>query len=50
MNVTLTPDLEQALVQRARQHGITPEAAVLDAVRKKAGAGTHRIGDDPQAA
>jgi hypothetical protein len=37
MNVTLTPDLEQALVQRARQHGTTPEAVVLDAIREKLG-------------
>ncbi len=37
MNVTLTPDLEQALVLRARQHGTTPEAVVLDAIRDKLG-------------
>ena len=37
MNVTLTPDLERALVQRARLHGTTPEAVVLDAIRDKLG-------------
>ncbi len=37
MNVTLTPDLEQAVVRRARQHGTTPEAVVLDAIREKLG-------------
>lgn len=35
MIVTLTPDLEQALVVKARQHGTTPEAVVLDAIRDK---------------
>lgn len=35
MNVTLAPDLERALVLRARQHGTTPEAVVLDAIRDK---------------
>jgi hypothetical protein len=37
MNVAITLDLEQALVQRARQHGTIPEAVVLDAIREKLG-------------
>ena len=33
--VTLTPDLEQAVTQQARLRGITPEAAVLEALRDR---------------
>ena len=39
MIVTLPSELERAVVQRARQHGITPEALVLDAIREKLGPG-----------
>jgi len=33
--ITLTPDLEQAVTQQARLRGITPEAAVLEALRDR---------------
>ena len=33
--ITLPPDLEQAVAAQARLRGITPEAAVLDALRER---------------
>lgn len=35
MTITLTPELEQAIVQSARRDGIAPETMVLDAIREK---------------
>ena len=35
MNITLTPDIEQALSQRASRDGISPEELALDILRKQ---------------
>ena len=35
MNITLTPDIEQALVDEARRLGTTPEALALDSLRAR---------------
>ena len=35
VTITLTPNLEQAVVQRARERRTTPEAVILDALREK---------------
>lgn len=34
MTITLTPELEQALEQRARQQGTTPEVLAIDSLTK----------------
>ena len=39
MTITLTPDLEKVVLQKARDQGITPEAIVLNAIREKLGLG-----------
>lgn len=33
--ITLPPDLEEAITAQARLRGVTPEAAVLDALRER---------------
>ena len=35
MTITLTPEIENALVEQARNRGTTPERLVLDALREK---------------
>ena len=35
MTVTLTPELEQAVVETARKRGVSAEAVVLDTLREK---------------
>ena len=35
VTITLTPNLEQAVFQRAREQRTTPEAVILDALREK---------------
>jgi hypothetical protein len=35
MTITLTPDLEEVVIQTAQEQGTTPEAIVLNAVREK---------------
>lgn len=35
MEITLTPDIEQALQEQARQHGTTPEQLALDSLRQQ---------------
>jgi len=34
MTITLTPEIEQALAEQARQQGTTPESLALDALRQ----------------
>ena len=43
MTITLTPDLENAVLQKAQDQGTTPEAVVLDALREKLGLGTPEL-------
>jgi hypothetical protein len=35
MNIVLPPDIEQALLEQARQQGTTPELLVLDSLRQR---------------
>ena len=35
MEITLTPDIEQALVEQARQQGTTPEHLALESLRQQ---------------
>src|SRR5262245_61069644 len=35
MTITLTPDLEQALIEEARKRGTTPELLALDCLRAR---------------
>jgi hypothetical protein len=35
MNITLPPDIEQALVEHARKQGTTPELLALDSLRER---------------
>ena len=35
MHITLTPDIEQALTEQARQQGTTPEALALESLRRQ---------------
>lgn len=35
MNISLTPDIEQALTEEARKLGTTPEQLVLDSLRQR---------------
>ncbi|HEY0602482.1 MAG TPA: hypothetical protein VGD58_06210 [Herpetosiphonaceae bacterium] len=35
MNITLTPDIEQALEEQAREQGTTPEQLALDSLRQQ---------------
>jgi hypothetical protein len=35
MVITLTPELEAALTEQARQRGVTPESLALDALRER---------------
>ena len=37
LNITFTPDMEQAVADAARQRGLTPEDLVLQAVQEKVG-------------
>jgi hypothetical protein len=37
MTITLTPDLEKAVLQKAHDQGTTPECVVLSAIREKLG-------------
>ncbi len=37
MTITLTPDLEKVVRDRAHDQGTTPEAVVLNAIREKLG-------------
>ena len=37
MTITLTPDLEKVVLQKAHDEGTTPEAVVFDAIREKLG-------------
>jgi len=40
MTITLTPDLEKVVLQKAHDQGTTPEAVVLSAIREKLGQAT----------
>ena len=40
MTITLTPDLEKVVLQKARDRHTTPETVVLDAIREKLGVET----------
>jgi hypothetical protein len=35
MEITLTPDIEQALLEQARQRGTTPEELALESLRRQ---------------
>lgn len=35
MEIALSPDIEQALIERARQNGVTPEQVVLESLRQQ---------------
>jgi hypothetical protein len=37
MTITLTPDLEKVVLQKAHEQGSTPETVVLNAIREKLG-------------
>jgi hypothetical protein len=39
MTITLTPDVEKIVLQKAHEQGTTPEAVVLGAIREKLGLG-----------
>ncbi len=35
MTITLTPDIENALVEQAKEHGTTPEKLALESLRER---------------
>ena len=35
MTITLTPDIENALVEQAKEHGTTPEQLALESLRER---------------
>ena len=35
MTITLTPDIESALVEQAKEHGTTPEQLALESLRER---------------
>ena len=43
MTITLTPDLEKVVLQKAHDEGTTPEAVVLNAIREKLGPGPSEL-------
>ncbi len=43
MTITLTPDLEKAILQRAHEQGTTPETVVLNAIREKLALGPSEL-------
>ena len=48
MTITLTPDLEKAVLIRARDRATTPETIVLDAIRDQFGLGRHSPATVPE--
>ena len=43
MTITLTPDLEKVVLQKAHEQGTTPEAVVINAIREKLGLGPSEL-------
>ncbi len=43
ITITLTPDLEQVVRQKAHEQGTSPEAVVLNAIREKLGPGPSEL-------
>jgi hypothetical protein len=48
MTITLTPDLEKSVLQKARDQDTTPEAIVLGAVREKLGLAAAPLPRNPE--